>query len=227
MNLLRKRDAIGTVAYVASSPFVMERFCFSYAKMLVYSQQHLDTKDNFIYVDRQQMSWLPRGRNDVIKSMRGDWVFMLDADLEFEADSLIRMINIFEKYQAPVLTGLYVHKKKPHFPVLYFHNAKRHAYELIAAWKGNPDIFQVDASGGGCLLIRKFVFNMIWDKLNEDPFDPIAKLGEDFSFFDRLRRVGVGVYCAPQIKFSHIDTVPIEYDSSNFNTKLYTKPYER
>jgi GT2 family glycosyltransferase len=224
--ILKKRNAIGTIAYVATAPFTMERFCYSYGKMIGYNTSHLETEDKFIYYDRQQVSWIPRGRNDIVKSMRGDWLFMLDADLEFEPDSFARLLEVAEKYQAPVLTGLYVMKKKPHYPIIYSHNAKRKVYELIAKWSPT-DIFQVDAAPGGFLFIRKFVFNMIWDKLNEDPFTPIKVLGEDFSFFDRLRRIGVGVYCAPNIQISHLNVVNEDYDEENISKKLLTKPYKR
>lgn len=226
MNNLRKTDILGTVAWVATAPFVQERFCYSLAEMVSYNTTHLETENKKIYYDHQQMSWLPRGRNDIVKSMRGDWVFMLDADMEFEPDCLSEMLKIMNKYNAPVVTGLYVHKKKPYFPVLYSHNTKRKVYEIIAKWDGNPDIFQVDASGAGCLLIKKFVFNLIWNKLNEDPFDVIAKLGEDFSFFDRLSRVGVGVYCAPKIKFTHLGIQGYNYNP-DYNKRILTKGYIR
>lgn len=227
MSNLRNFKAIGTVAYGATVSTVYEKFSFSYAQMREYNATHLvKDRSEFIYYDRQQISWIPRARNDMVKSMRGDWIFMLDADLEFEPDVLERMLYIMDKYQAPVLTGLYVHKKKPGFPVAYFHNDRKKKYEIIAKWEGNPEIFQVDAAGAGALLVKKFVFNYIWEKLNEDPFDVIKKLGEDFSFFDRLRRCGVGVYCTPQVKFTHLGVSGHEYNP-NYGQKMLTKPYTR
>jgi hypothetical protein len=227
MNNLRKIDILGTVAYVASAPFTQERFCFSYAQMVGYNTSHIDTQDRKIYYDRQQISWLPRGRNDIVKSMRGEWVFMLDADLEFDPDVLERMLHIMEKYDTPVLTGLYVHKKYPHFPVLYSHNDQRGVYEIIAKWDEGAEFFQVDAAGAGCLLIKKFVFDLIWEKLNQDPFDVMNKNGEDMSFFNRLREIGVGVYCAPQVRFSHLAINPLEYDDRRFPLKMLTDSYQR
>ena len=226
MNNLRNLKALGTVSYVSTGQSVPERFSYSYAQMLAYNTKHLEKDDKFVYYDRLMSSWLPRARNDLVKSLLGEWIFMLDSDLEFEPDTLEQMLHILNKYEAPVLTGVYPYKKKPNLPVLYSWNEKRKIYEVIGKWPKDVEIFQVDAAGAGCLLVRKFVFDMIWDKLNQDPFDVIGNNSEDMSFFSRLRKIGVGVYCAPQIKFSHLSTEPLSYNVNNISVKL-NKPYER
>jgi GT2 family glycosyltransferase len=227
MSDLRSYKALGTVAYCATAPFVMERFAFSYGQMMAYNTAHIEKPGEIIYYDKQAMSWLPRGRNDIAKSMRGDWVFMLDADLEFDPDILERMLYLFEKHKAPVVTGIYTYKRKPHFPVLYQYNSKRQVYEIVAKWDGDADLFRVDAAGSGCLLIHKDVFTIIWHKLKEDPFDPIRQLSEDFSLFDRLRRVGVGVYVAPKVTLTHLGVTGYDYDPSQYTDSMINKMKER
>ena len=226
MNSLRTLDAIGTIAYVAGIQFLPEKFAFAYGEMRSYNGQYLEKKDKFIYYDRVMSSWLPRARNDLVKQMRGDWILMLDSDMTFDPDIAERMLFIMDKYQAPVLTGLYVQKKPPYFPVLYSWNEEKQVYQIVLSWQKDAEIIPVDAAGAGCLLVRKFVFNLIWEKLHEDPFTIIGNNSEDMSFFSRLRKIGIGVYCAPNIRCSHLSTKEIDYDLSLF-PGIHTTSYYR
>lgn len=223
---MRNIDVLGTVGFVATTPFLTERFSFSYAQMVGFNTKYLE-REKVVYYEREQISWIPRGRNNLVNKLRGDWLLMLDADLEFEPDLLYQLLRIMNKYEAPVVSGLYVYKKKPFFPVCYSFNAKRKTYEVVAKWDGNPEIFQADAVGAGCLLVKKFVFDLVREKLKEEPFDVIAQMGEDFSFFDRLRRIGVGVYLAPQIRLTHLGMDGHDYDPTYINQKILTKGYTR
>lgn len=225
MQNLRYLKAIGTVSYVSTGQSVSERFSYSYAQMLAYNSKHLE-KDGFIYYDRLMSSWLPRARNDLVKSLLGEWIFFLDADLEFYPDILEQMLRIFNKYQCPVLTGIYPYKKKPNLPVLYSWNERRKIYEVIGKWPQDVELFQVDAAGAGCLLIHNSVFHKIWEELKQDPFDVIGNNSEDMSFFSRLRKVGISVYATPQVKLSHLTTEGLSYDVNEITIKL-GKSYER
>lgn len=223
MKTLRKITHQGTVAYCSDGQYIPEKFAFSYGQMVQYNSLH-DLKS--VYYDHSLTSWLPRGRNDLAKNMRGDWLLMLDTDVEFSPDTVSRLIKVADKYKAPVVTGLCVMKKYPHLPILYSWNDERNVYENILQWPPETEIFQCDASGAGCLFIRKFVFDLIWTKLKDDPFATIGTLSEDMSFFDRLRKLGVGVYCAPQVYLSHLYVVGQDYDPDQFGN-LHKKFYIR
>jgi hypothetical protein len=73
-------------------------------------------------------------------------------------------------------------------------------------------VFQVDAAGGGCLLVRKRVFERIEDELGEEPFARTPPLGEDMSFFKRCERLGVKVYCDARIECPHLTVRPVTLD---------------
>lgn len=208
MKTLRKINQIGTVAYVSGIPYLPEKFLASYSQMREYNALHLGS----VYYTRETSSWIPRARNEITGQIRGDWLFFLDTDLTFDPDCLEQMLRIMNKYEAPVVTGFYVQKKKPHLPILSSWNEEKKVYEIVTRWPKDCEIFQVDGAGAGCLLVKKFVFDLIASKLKENPFDCMGLMSEDMSFFSRLRKLGVGVYCAPQIKFGHLTTSELTYD---------------
>ena len=126
MKTLRKINQIGTVAYVSGIPYLPEKFLASYSQMREYNALHLGS----VYYTRETSSWIPRARNEITGQIRGDWLFFLDTDLTFDPDCLEQMLRIMNKYEAPVVTGFYVQKKKPHLPILSSWNEEKKVYEI-------------------------------------------------------------------------------------------------
>lgn len=211
---LRKFEPIGTISYVNSLAYLPEKFSRSYGDMRAYNERYFGNKE--IYYDKVFTSWLPKARNDLVKQMYGDWIFFLDTDLEFEPDSFVRLLKIMQKYDTPVLSGLYVYKKEPHFPIISSWNDVKEKYEMTIEWPKDAEIIPIDGAGAGCLLIKKWVFSLIYKELHQLPFEVSAENSEDMSFFKRLRKVGVQAYCAPQVQFGHADTIAHYYDPSKF-----------
>jgi len=230
---LKGKQVSGTICYMGGWPFVYELFSYSWGKMIQYTTTH---HQGFINYDTIRSSSHAYARNIAAQNMKGDWILMLDTDIQFDPDIAVRMIETMEKYELHVLTGLYLYKKDPHYPVLYSYNQRRKKYQIISSWnlEGN-EVFEIAAAGAGCLLVKKWVFQYIKQQLHEDAFDirrPFdnkkeKQLGEDLSFFDRCRQLDIQVFCSPSITVDHIFPHPLILGRDHDSTlKRKSKQFE-
>jgi hypothetical protein len=181
-----------------------EPFAWSWGEMLTHSERVLCGPHEYLHKTRSTVSLHDWGRNQIVKDLRGDWLFMVDADNAFEPDLLCRLLNVSAKYDLDVVTGAYCFKSPPHYPVLYIRNPESERHEIIAEWDRSCEVFRIDSAGAGCLLIRRRVFDRIAKELRENPFDRIGRKGEDHSFFERLRRLDIPVWCAWKVEIQHL-----------------------
>jgi hypothetical protein len=207
------RKPIGTCAYLGGIPAVLEKFCWSWGQLIAFSAHYLCESNEFIHLDRAEISFHSWARNGLADRMLGDFLFTLDTDHEFEPDLLARMLHRLNEFNLDVLCGLYQFKKAPHAPVLYGwykpEGAETEGLLPLAGWGDTGDVMEVGGAGGGCLLVRRRVFDRIRDELNERPFDVIGQMGEDLSFFTRLRRLGIAPYVDVRVECPHLQVRPI------------------
>ena len=177
-------------------------FLWAWTQFLQYNGKHLGP----IHYINTSSSFHAKARNQIVEETKGDWVLMLDTDQTFGPDILHRMLIRMEKDDLDVLTGMYQFKQPPHSPVLFKWNGdatirlqeyQAHAYDQF-------HYFPVECAGAGCLLVKDRVFERILKELKENPFDIITPLGEDFSFFKRLQRLGIESWCDPAITCEHL-----------------------
>lgn len=197
-----EKKFIGTVAYMGGVPSLPEPFVWSWSQMMEYNAENLGP----IFYYRPEVSFHSTARNDIVDKMKGDWVLMLDTDNAFAPDIVHRMVKRMEMHDLEVLTGLYQFKKPPHSPVMFKWNGNVTArlLEYQAHKYDQFYYFPVDCAGAGCLLIKNAVFERILQELKENPFDILPPLGEDFSFFKRLERLGIKAWCDPAIQVGHL-----------------------
>lgn len=208
----------GTVMYMGGIPLQYELFTYSFSQMIQYNHDYFEKK---LYYDTVRSSFLAGARNISSRHLIGDFVVMLDTDIQIEPDTIARMVRVAYERSVHVLTGVYLYKKAPFYPVLYTWENKRKLYQIVKDWITEDkklDLFEVNAAGAGCLFIRKWVFDYIEQQLHEEPFQirrPFdnpegAFLGEDLSFFDRCRQLDIQVVCDPRIRVGHIS--PYAYE---------------
>lgn len=225
--MLRSKQCIGTVGIMAGLPAVLEPFAWSMTQFVDYNNHYVCGPNQNIYYERTGHSFHSVARNDLVKSMRGDWLLMLDTDHQFEPDILARLLNRMTQLQVDVITGAYLHRAPPFGPTLWMFADNSGTPKQLAAWPevGGPDgtqAIQVDVAGAGCLLVKKRVFQRIRDELNEEPFSTKefdGVVGEDFAFFRRLYRLGIVAVCDPRIECHHVYLKPLsiknDYDRDN------------
>lgn len=201
---LETHQHIGTIGFLGGIMSLPTPFVWSWGNMLLHTQSMCRPGD-YINPDCARHGLHDFARNELVSRMLGDWLLMLDTDTTFEADFAARLIATMHRNNVDVLTGIYSVKSPPYSPVLWMFNLENDMPERIGDWDWNSEIFPVGAAGGGCLLVRRRVFDRIRTELKEQPFDRIGVKGEDFSFFRRLQKLGIQAWCAWKVEMVHLD----------------------
>jgi len=87
--------------------------------------------------------------------------------------------------------------------------AKEKGLQPLAHWPKEAKILQIGSAGGGCLFVRRKVFDAIANRYSEGAFDKIFPYSEDHSFFYRCKELGVKCYAAMNIHYNHIKIEPV------------------
>ncbi len=196
--MLHAPQAIGTVARMWADN-TRASFTDSIVKLMLHSERTLCKGYQYIHYDKAFASYHQMARNELVKSMRGEWVFMTDTDHVFRPDTLIRLLNIQKESGAGVVSGIYMSKHPPHGPVANLWTPDNKCVPLLD-WDRNANYFPIGPCGGGCLLIMKETL----DKLGSEPFNQIGGFSEDYSFFARCRMAGIPTVLAPKIQSNHV-----------------------
>lgn len=203
-----KTDILGTVGYLGGLSSVCEEFNWCWGQMILFTKEEISQE---IHYCRSKVSFHAHARNSLVKQTKGLFLLQLDTDIEFEPDLVVRMLDRMVRYNLDVLTGVYVSGSHPHYPILYHWDGSK--YRNIGKW--DKDIIEIGGAGGGVLMVRKKIFDHIESELGESPFDIRHPRGEDLSFFDRLREIGVKTYCDTRIRVKHLR--PRGYDLDDFD----------
>lgn len=137
-----------------------------------------------------------------------DYVFWLDSDMEFEPDTLMRMLDVMQKHDLDILTGLYFRRVVPYTPVLF--DKLEMVQDSMFEWSEFQEIpdhlFEVGGCGFGCVLMKTDPFFDVQSRFG-NMFAPIGNTGEDLAFCWRARQCGFKVWCDPSIKCGHVGYV--------------------
>lgn len=213
--MLIVKKPIGSISYMAGIWATPEAFTRSWGRMIQYNSEYLCKTGEYIDQIFPDSSYHATARNHIAAAFHGDWIWMTDTDHAFDPDIVCRMVALANQYGVDVLTGMYRYKNFPHLPTLYWYNENAKGFSIIAELDSRAPIQQVDCAGGGCLMVRRRVFDRIAKELKEQPFDIIAPWSEDFSFFYRCRMLKIPVFAAPNIESRHL--MPREITSKDYN----------
>lgn len=195
-------SAVGTVAYMGGVMSLPEPFVWSWTQMMQFNTQYLPP----LHYMRSVVSYHSLARNRIVDEMRGEWVLMLDTDIAFSPDILHRLLLRMEDGW-DIVTGVYQFKREPYAPLLY-RFGKDGMPQALRSWTtqkvGKFHHIPIESAGAGCLLVKTSVFDRILTELRENPFDIIHPLGEDHSFFWRVKRLEIGVGCDPAVTVEHL-----------------------
>lgn len=211
------------MAYMGGLPALLESFCWSWGQMIAFNAEWVEP-GRYIHYERSSYSDHAPARNALVTRFLGDWLVQMDTDHVFEPDILARLVMTADKYGLDVLSGLYQMKQPPHVPVLYQWVGPESSPGLqpMATWDRSLKVIEIGSAGGGCLFVRRQVFDQIADELKEKPFDRIHPYSEDHSFFVRLKRLGITPYAALNIQCHHLKIAPVTLSDLPQNGDLQT-----
>lgn len=209
--------AIGTVGYLGGIMAIPEPFCWSMIQLVQFNTESLCEPGQYVHYTRATVSLHDIARNALVADMRGDWLLMLDADLSFAPDVCARLLRVMMAYDLDVVSAIYPYKNQPTIPVMSAFNEDTKTGQNIIDWDRSFELFKFYAGGGGCLLVRRRVFDRIEKELHETAFSRRGAKGEDFSFFDRCRELNIDCWCAWRIDVGHLDYQEKRIEQKNLN----------
>ncbi len=212
IEIMKRTKTLGTVGYMGGIMSLPEPFVWSWTQMIEFNREALCQDNEQIHYTRAQMSLHSVARNHLARSMQGDWLLQLDTDMVFDPDFCARLVRIMYQYDLDILTGMYVYKSHPSIPTVYMFNQRTGCHEPIGAWDMDSDLFEISSSGGGCLLVRRRVFDVIIDQIHQPPFEMIPPYGEDHSFYLRARKCGFKAYCAWKVQAAHLGYRQVKHE---------------
>ncbi len=211
------KKLLGTIGIMAGIPMVHKEFMWSFAQMIQFNNEAICGPNEYIHLIKPGFSEHSSARNSLVDNAFGDWLFMMDCDHWFDPDVLARLLRIMNKYNLPVVCGLYQFREEPHPAVLFTHGSTSdHPFEKIdfdiKTFPRDADIFQIASAGAGCLLVKTAVYERIKAELKEKPFSHRPPFSEDHSFFLRLKQLKIPVFCAPWVEYHHIHHVKLKIE---------------
>lgn len=142
--------------------------------------------------------------------LRADYMLWLDSDMEFQPDTLMKLLN-HAKQGKDYVSGLYFRRGTPTSPVLakkiewdLTEDGVQHKVENLEEYPNH--VFEIAGAGFGCVLTKTKLLWEVGKKFNMSPFEPLPGLGEDYSLAWRIGQMGIKMWCDPTIKLGHVGT---------------------
>lgn len=131
--------------------------------------------------------------NNLVKSMTGDWLWIMGDDHRFNPDILLKLLD----RQVDIVVPLVCRRGMPFQTVLYRIAALDRTAMMTFSWADlsryypNGGLITLDAAGTAGMLVRKLVF----DAIGEQWFEWGHKVSEDIGFCLKARAKGYAI-CA-------------------------------
>jgi hypothetical protein len=155
------------------------------------------------------------GLNNIIRNMRGSWLWIMGDDHSFKADILLSLLSANRDIISPLCSG----RTYPHFPVVFKGELEGGAYERYM-WEEFPqnEIIEVVAAGNAGMLIKKHVLDAIGDPWFEAGKSNRENISEDLWFCKRARNAGYKINVHTGLGIGHI--TPSVIWPAWFDTKM-------
>lgn len=134
-------------------------------------------------------------------------VMFIDSDMTFPPDTLNRLIE----RDVDVCTAICYGRHFPFRPCAYKRVRKGNKHkagltEPIEITKDMPELFTVEGCGSAMILVKTDVYKQMLEKYGEW-YEPKWNLGEDLAFTERLKGLGIPIWCDSTIPIGHIGQI--------------------
>lgn len=139
-----------------------------------------------------------------------DYLVMLDSDLVFASDLVTRLVSRIKETGADLVTGLYFRRRLPTGPLIvksldWYDDETLGPQQFVDDYVDYPrdDVFKIEGCGMGCVVISVDALRETAARFRMNPFTPLPKLSEDYSFCFRMKSIGKKMLCDSSIKPLH------------------------
>jgi len=145
------------------------------------------------------------------------YVFHLDTDVLPPINTVPVLIQWMEKFDIPIISGLYWAKKPEIMPAAWINTVQEPDQFAFAPldinkYKDKQTIVPVDVCGAGCMLVRRDVFEKLDKSDPEKPYflwglgrKGLPQISEDFYFCVRcVQELGIHPHIAIPVECGHI-----------------------
>jgi len=192
--------------------------------LIAHDQTHGRHLNQWMAVKAEALG-IPDGRNMLAQELLdspSEWLFMVDADMGFAADSLDRLLEWADPIERPIVGGLAFTKRETVSDEMG--GWRWRPVPTIYMWQKHPDgkegftprihypwdaLVRCHATGGAFVLIHRSVFEEMgsghW--FDRVPGKDGHLMGEDLSFFARVATMGLPVHVHTGVKTTHVKDV--------------------
>jgi hypothetical protein len=209
---------------------VQGEFCLSVARSIKQDSQERNLIDG---VFASQYATVSTGRNllfnDFLEKTDSPWLLTIDADTMWSIEDVYKLYDIAVKNQVKVLSATYfiqinctegcLHT----YPAMFFDaelDGVKHPGTIGIAEFIDKEVIEVDWTGLGALLIHRDVLEEAKEiDLKGSPswcaetFVDGYFSGEDYYFFNNLKKKGNKIYATPQVRVGHIKRQLLDFES--------------
>jgi GT2 family glycosyltransferase len=152
-----------------------------------------------------------------------EWAWFLDTDMVFGPDILPRLLQTAKEKKGKVVAGLcfiYAKSKGAIYPNIFMELPNRKPgqkrYMHAATWPDEP--FEVDGTGGACLLVHREVLQAVEERYKDSPYpwqdervdEATGTMeGEDLVFCQKIKECGYKIWYDPHAEVGHLKEVVI------------------
>lgn len=161
-----------------------------------------------------QGALVDRARNRLVEQMlshpiKPTHLLFLDADIVPPANLLKKLL----RDNKPIVSGLYRRRLPPYEPMAFVKDRKGR-YQPIVLKRRKTGLERVDVVGGGCLLVRRDVFEKIKPPWFTSEWRDEGHLSEDFSFCEKARTHGFSVFVHLSARALHLEPFGVGTNAS-------------
>lgn len=162
------------------------------------------------------------------KDPKVKYLLYIDQDMILPQFGAVMLVEAAEKNDLPIVAGYYSMRHRPFHPLIFRESERKRFYNPVLV-KSNGAVVPADATGLGCCLIRRDVFEKV-----HKPWFVVsgAYSTEDIYFFQKVRHKGIPVMIHTGVMCGHIGAhgavFPFrnEWSEKSYDgTKLYSDEY--
>lgn len=150
-------------------------------------------------------SLVQKARNDIAKAMEGEWLIFIDSDMTFAPDTINRLLKAAERKDVDIVSAACFRKVPNYEPCFFWRIPDENTKYFRKMRYPKNELFEVDAVGSACVLIKRKVFETIpypW-------YEYTNALSEDLNFCRKAKEYGFRIWIDPEIKIGHLTLLPV------------------